>query len=118
MNKYNSWWFSNQFMMNFLQTLSNFYLTDEHKEPNNENSSKNRVIYEHLFLDVPALIALEMRFQNPQPPQIEKVIVLIDLMNNSNGAKKMYEASEGDPHDQIDFLSIIKQVYQNLFQNW
>lgn len=75
------------------------------------------VIDEHLFVEVLALSALEMKFQDPQPSQIEKVIVLLDCMNNSEGAKKMYEASGGDPNDQIDLLALIKQAYPNLFQD-
>ena len=106
-----------EIVMNFFLTLSNFYSTDEHKEPNNENTWENGVIDEHLFVEVLALSALEMRFQDPQPTQIEKVIVLIDWMNNSNGAKKMYEANGGDPNDQIDLLAIIKQAYPHLFQD-
>lgn len=102
--------------MNYFKTLSNFYNNDEHKEVDVSNI-EDAAIDEHLFVEVLALSALEMKFQDPQPTQIEKVIVLLDCMNNSNGAKKMYEANGGDPHDTIDLLAIVKQSYPHLFQD-
>ncbi len=60
----------------FYDTLSEFY--SEGKE-----SDTPPTIDEHLFIETLALSALEMKFQDPQPSQIEKVIVLIDCMNNT-----------------------------------
>lgn len=102
--------------MNFFKTLSNFYASDENQEVSHSKIIQNE-IDEHLFVEVLALSALEMKFQDPQPTQIEKVIVLLDCMNNSNGAKKMYEANGGDPQDSIDLLALIKQAYPHLFQD-
>jgi len=99
-------------VMSFYRTLSNFYWTS-----NEDRQEDEGIIDEHLFVEVLALSALEMKFQNPQPSQIEKVIVLLDCMNNSEGSKKMNEANGGDPSDTIDLLALVKQEYPHLFQD-
>ena len=100
-----------EIVMNFFCTLSQFYWN------NQEEQLSCNMIDEHLFIEVLALSALEMKFQDPQPSKIEKVIVLLDWMNNSEGAKKMYEASGGDPNDTIDLLALVKESYPHLFQD-
>jgi hypothetical protein len=102
-----------EIVMNFFCTLSQFYwnnLADDGEEDCN-------MIDEHLFIEILALSALEMKFQDPQPSQIEKVIVLLDWMNNSEGAKMMYQATGGDPNDTIDLLALVKESYPHLFQD-
>lgn len=74
--------------------LSDFY---------NQGRPGPRVIDEHLFVETLALSALEMKFQDPQPSQIEKVIVLLDCMNNAR--------------DDLDLLDQVKAKYPGLFQD-
>ena len=61
-----------ELVLDFFKTLSNFYCT------NREDRGGEDMIDEHLFVEVLALSALEMKFEDPQPSQVEKVIVLLD----------------------------------------
>ena len=101
-------------VMNFFKTMSNFFQSNE--EEGEYNSSECQ-IDEHLFVEVLALSALEMKFQDPQPTQIEKVIVLLDRMNNSSGPKRMLDDSGNEDPSEHDLLSIIKQAYPHLFND-
>jgi hypothetical protein len=41
------------------------------------------VIDEHLFVEALALAAFEIVYQNPQPNNIEKIILLMERLNHS-----------------------------------
>lgn len=72
-------------------------------------------IDEHLFVEILALNALEMKFQDPQPSQTEKIIVLIDCMNNSDGPFLLQQRLK--LMNPVDLLSNIKIRYAHLFQD-
>ncbi|CAI2382553.1 unnamed protein product [Moneuplotes crassus] len=96
-------------VMDFFKTLSNFYCSSSGEDSQHQNLEPD-MIDENLFVEVLALSALEMKFQDPQPSQIEKVIVLLDCMNNTEIAIQIYSSTGEDPNDKI------KSAYPHLFQ--
>jgi len=46
-------------------------------------------IDEHLFVEALALAAFEVVYRDPQPSEAEKIILLIERMNNSKGPKNV-----------------------------
>ena len=47
------------------------------------------VIDEHLFVESLALTAFEVSYNNPQPSDSEKIILLLERMNHSEGPAKV-----------------------------
>ena len=47
------------------------------------------VIDEHLFVEALALIAFEVKYREPQPSNPEKITMLIERMNTSEGPSKV-----------------------------
>ena len=47
------------------------------------------VIDEHLFVEALALTAFEVVYKEPQPTDMEKVILLMEKMNYSDGPAKV-----------------------------
>jgi hypothetical protein len=50
---------------------------------------EKEVIDEHLFVEALALTAFEVRYREPQPSNAEKIILLIERMNTSDGPAKI-----------------------------
>lgn len=47
------------------------------------------MIDEHLFVEALALTAFEIKYRDPQPSDAEKVVMLIERMNTSEGPAKV-----------------------------
>lgn len=54
-----------------------------------EEKGSKEVIDEHLFIEALSLAALEMSYRDPQPTELEKVILLLERMNHTDGPAKV-----------------------------
>lgn len=60
-----------------------------HNQSISEPSNSRDVIDEHLFVEALALTALEINYRDPQPSDLEKIIILMERMNQSGGPSKV-----------------------------
>lgn len=79
-------------LMRFFKTLSGFYestskqnqmLNEEENQVKSSSPLPENVIDEHLFIEALALTAFEIAYQNPQPSNCEKIILLMERLNHS-----------------------------------
>jgi len=103
-------------IMRFFKTLSGFFETtakqsqaggngggpdsripsalgDNTKPGGGEGAAQRRdVVDEHLFVEALALTAFEIVYQDPQPSDAEKIILLMERLNHSTGPQKVQQA--------------------------
>ena len=79
------------------------------------------MIDEHLFVEALALAAFEIVYQNPQPSNAEKIILLMEKLQHSEGpAKVQRELGKArlivqNGADPSDLLYFIKQNHPHFF---
>lgn len=88
-------------IMKFFYSLSSFYNSTNQftSDPSRSQMSKSstiteetkekEVIDEHLFVETLALTALEVSYREPKPTDLEKIILLVERMNHSEGPAKV-----------------------------
>ena len=76
-------------------------------------AQRRDVVDEHLFVEALALTAFEIIYQDPQPSDAEKIILLMERLNHSAGPQKVHQAvgktrfpgqSSGDPGDLLHYI--------------
>jgi len=63
--------------INFFTTLASFHTVSE------------KCIDEHLFVEALAMTAFEIIYNEPQPEPFEKILLLLEKMNQSEGPSKV-----------------------------
>lgn len=86
-----------------------------------KNSVSEDFIDEHLFVEALALAAFEVVYRDPQPSEAEKIILLIERMNNSQGPKRVQMAHGitrfGQAGENVnDLTTILRQNYPHFFE--
>jgi hypothetical protein len=69
------------------------------------------VIDEHLFIEALSLAAFEMNYRDPQPTDLEKVILLLERMNHTDGPAKVQKAfgrTRFGPGESNDMLYLVR----------
>ena len=88
-------------IMKFFKTLSGFFETTANcegeesarKAYNVDGATLRRdVIDEHLFVEALALAAFEINYTDPQPTNAQKIILLMERLNHSEGPAKVQKA--------------------------
>eukprot|EP00347_Sterkiella_histriomuscorum_P004180 403361442 len=123
-------------IMRFFSTLSSFYQSTNGGSPS-ENVSRSYntsfiqnqsicepqnskdVIDEHLFVEALALTALEISYKDPQPREAEKIIILMERMNHSEGPAKVQRSSgrtRFGSGENNDLLFVIRQSFPQYFK--
>lgn len=77
-------------------------------------------IDEHLFIEALALAAFEVVYKEPQPSNIEKIVLLLERMNHSDGPRKVqmaYGSTRFGNNGEIgsDLTSLLRQSYPHYF---
>lgn len=116
-------------IMRFFKTLSGFFettnqsqgefsATDDHQRSKmssgEQGTIRRDVIDEHLFVEALALTAFEIQYQDPQPGNAEKIVLLMEKLNHSEGPQRVLKAvgkprftqQGGDPSDLLYFIRI------------
>lgn len=84
--------------MRFFKTLSSFYESTAKQAQQldgnggSDTSPDKEVIDEHLFVEALALTAFEIVYQDPQPTNAEKIILLMERLNHSEGPLRVQRA--------------------------
>ncbi len=88
--------------------LNSFFIgISQYSQIGNEN---NILIEQSLFIDLLSLIALDIIYPQPEPNSIEKILVLMEKISQSEGANnKIFDTKE--------FLQDFKKFYPQYFQN-
>ena len=88
--------------------LNSFFIAiSQYSQIGNEN---NILIEQSLFIDLLSLIALDIIYPQPEPNSIEKILVLMEKISQSEGANnKIFDTKE--------FLQEFKKFYPKYFQN-
>ena len=88
--------------------LNSFFIAiSQYSQIGNEN---NILIEQSLFIDLLSLIALDIIYPQPEPNSIEKILVLMEKISQSEGANnKIFDTKE--------FLQDFKKFYPQYFQN-
>jgi hypothetical protein len=88
--------------------LNSFFIgISQYSQIGNEN---NILIEQSLFIDLLSLIALDIIYPQPEPNSIEKILVLMEKISQSEGANnKIFDTKE--------FLQEFKKFYPKYFQN-
>jgi len=102
--------------MRFIKTLSGFYESTQ-----GESKAKRRdQIDEHLFVEALALAAFEIVYQDPQPTSAEKIILMMERLNHSQGPPLVQKAygktrfeglGKSDGSDLLHFIRISHPEY-------
>ena len=78
---------------------------------------QGNVLIEHsLFVDLIALMALEMNYPNPQPSPMEKILIFIEKLSESQGPGKIVLSTGSNRQGNCgNFLEYFKEVYPGYF---
>ena len=78
---------------------------------------QGNVLIEHsLFVDLIALMALEMNYPNPQPSPMEKILIFIEKLSESQGPGKIVLSTGSNKQGNCgNFLEYFKEVYPGYF---
>lgn len=112
--------------MRFFKTLSGFfeqtaqsqkYLDGDYYEA---HQARRDQIDEHLFVEALALTAFEIVYQEPQPSDAEKIILLMERLNHSQGPSRVLKAygktrflglGTSDGSDLLHFIRVSHPEY-------
>ena len=78
---------------------------------------KDEILIEHsLFVDLIALMALEMNYPNPEPTPVEKLLIFIEKISQSQGPGKIVLRTGSNRRGNCgNFLDYFKEVYPGYF---
>ena len=78
---------------------------------------KGNALIEHsLFVDLIALMALEMNYPNPQPSPVEKMLIFIEKLSQSQGPGKIVMSTGSNRQGNCgNFLDYFKDAYPAYF---
>ena len=76
----------------------------------------NALIEHSLFVDLIALMALEMNYPNPEPSPVEKILIFIEKISQSQGPGKIILNTGSNRQGNCgNFLEYFKEVYPGYF---
>lgn len=82
--------------------------------------AEREVIDEHLFVEALALTAFEVKYREPQPSNAEKIVMLIERMNTSEGPAKVQlsygRTRFGHGETTNDLVYLFRTNYPELFE--
>ena len=80
-------------------------------------SKKGYDLIEHsLFVDLIALMALEMNYPNPEPTPVEKILIFIEKLSQSQGLGKIsLNTGNNRQGNYANFLDYFKEFYPSYF---
>ena len=80
-------------------------------------TKKNEYFIEHsLFVDLIALMALEMVYPEPEPSPIEKMLIFIEKISQSGGLGKMVMRTGNNRiANCANFIDVFKEIYPGYF---
>ena len=84
-----------------------------------EATNSKDIIDEHLFVEALALTAFEISYREPSPADVEKIILLLERMNHSEGpakVQKAYGKTRFGHGESNDLLHILRQNYPQFFE--
>lgn len=70
-------------LRSYFNTLAQYFQAE------NSTQGKELMLDEHLFVEALALAAFEIVYRDPQPDAFEKIILLVEKMNQSEGPAKV-----------------------------
>ena len=77
---------------------------------------KDSTLIEHsLFVDLIALMALEMNYPEPEPSTIEKILIFIEKISQSQGPGKIVLNTGNRQANCGNFLEFFKEIYPGFF---
>ena len=77
---------------------------------------KNDTLIEHsLFVDLIALMALEMNYPSPEPSPFEKLLIFIEKISQSQGPGKIILNTGSNRQGNGNFLDYFREVYPSFF---
>ena len=77
---------------------------------------KGSTLIEHsLFVDLIALMALEMNYPEPEPSTIEKILIFIEKISQSQGPGKIVLNTGNRQSNCGNFLEFFKEIYPGFF---
>ena len=77
---------------------------------------KDTTLIEHsLFVDLIALMALEMNYPEPEPSTIEKILIFIEKISQSQGPGKIILSTGNRQGNCGNFLEFFKEIYPGFF---
>ena len=77
---------------------------------------KNDTLIEHsLFVDLIALMALEMNYPSPEPSPVEKLLIFIEKISQSQGPGKIILNTGSNRQGNGNFLDYFREVYPSFF---
>ena len=77
---------------------------------------KNDTLIEHsLFVDLIALMALEMNYPSPEPSPVEKLLIFIEKISQSQGPGKIILNTGSNRQGNGNFLDFFREIYPNFF---
>ena len=77
---------------------------------------KDSSLIEHsLFVDLIALMALEMNYPEPEPSTIEKILIFIEKISQSQGPGKIVLSTGNRQANCGNFLEFFKEIYPGFF---
>ena len=78
---------------------------------------KGKALIEHsLFVDLIALMSLDMNFPNPQPSPVEKILVFVEKLSQSQGSGKIVLSTGSNRQGNCgNFLDYFKAAYPGYF---
>ena len=78
----------------------------------------NILIEQSLFIDLLSLIALDIIYPEPEPSPIEKILVLMEKLSQSEGGNmRVINTGNNRVGDSNDFLDEFKKNYPEYFNN-
>jgi hypothetical protein len=106
-------------IMRFFSTLSGFYQQNA-QESTGSQIENTEVIDEHLFVEALALTAFEVKYRDPEPSNAEKIVLLIERMNTSEGPAKIQmsygRTRFGHGETTNDLVFFFRNNYPELFE--
>jgi hypothetical protein len=77
---------------------------------------KGSTLIEHsLFVDLIALMALEMNYPEPEPSTLEKILIFIEKISQSQGPGKIVLSTGNRQANCGNFLEFFKEIYPGFF---
>jgi hypothetical protein len=77
---------------------------------------KNNTLIEHsLFVDLIALMALEMNYPSPEPSPVEKLLIFIEKISQSQGPGKIILNTGSNRQGNGNLLDYFREVYPSFF---
>lgn len=90
------------------------------RRPETSSNSPKDLIDDHLFIEALALSAFEVVYRDPQPSNVQKIILLVERMNHSGGPKKIQMAYGITRYTSAarmtnDLTSLLRKAYPQFF---